>query len=293
MGKLDGKVAVITGGSSGIGKATVQLFVREGARVVFGDILDERGKQLADELGENVIYLHTNVRNESEIKDLIDLAINKFNRLDIMFNNAGFGGAVGPIDEIPIDAFDVTMEVLFRSVFLGIKYAAQIMKEQKSGSIISTSSIAGLRAEGLHIYSSAKAAIIQLTRSVSMELGEYNVRVNCICPGIIATPIFGKGVGLDQIKAERMVNLLKIRFPDMQPIKRTGLPEDIANAALWLASEGSSFVTGHALVVDGGYIGGSKWTESLDAWKEVANTLGLEDFEEIVRRINDDIAKSK
>ena len=293
MGKLDGKVAVITGGSSGIGKATIKLFVKEGARVIFGDIMDERGKSLAEELGENVIYLHCNVRYESDIKSLIDLAVKKFGRLDIVFNNAGFGGAVGPINEIPIDAFDVSMEVLFRSVFIGIKYAASIMGEQKSGSIISTSSIAGLRAEGLHIYSAAKAAIIQLTRSVSMELGELNIRVNCICPGIIATPIFGKSFGLEQDKAERLTELLKVGFADAQPIKRTGLPEDIAKAALWLASDDSSFVNGHALVVDGGYIGGSKWTDTMNMMNEGTKQLGLESFEEIARKTNENLAKSK
>ena len=141
MGRLDGKVAVITGGASGIGKASVKLFVEEGARVVFGDIQDERGQALANELGENALFLHCNVRKESDIKALIDLAVNKFKRLDIMFNNAGFGGAYGPIDETPADAFDVTIEVLFRSVFLGIKHAAPIMKKQKSGTIINISSI--------------------------------------------------------------------------------------------------------------------------------------------------------
>ena len=134
MGRLDNKIAVITGGASGIGKASVELFVKEGAQVVFGDIQDDLGKQLADELGPNALYLHANVRKESDIKALIDLAVEKFGRLDLMFNNAGMGGALGPIEEIPTDAFDVTIEILLRSVFLGIKHATPVMKEQKSGS---------------------------------------------------------------------------------------------------------------------------------------------------------------
>jgi len=199
MGKLDGKVVLITGGASGIGKASVRLFIEEGARVIFGDIQDERGKAFAEELGSNAIYLHMNVRNESEIKAAIDLAVEKFGRLDVMFNNAGFGGAGGPIEEIPTDAFDVTMEVMFRSVFLGMKHAIPVMKKHGSGCIISTASVAGLRTGmGPHIYSAAKAAIIHLTRTVAMEVGEHNIRVNSICPGGIATAIFGRGLGLPQ-----------------------------------------------------------------------------------------------
>ena len=144
MGRLEGKVAVITGGSSGIGKASVRLFVEEGAHVMIGDIQDELGEALAEELGPNAIYFHTDVRNESEIKALIDTAVEKFGHLNVMFNNAGFPCAGGPIEEIPTDAFDVSMEIQFRSVFLGMKHAVPIMKKQGSGSIISTASVAGL-----------------------------------------------------------------------------------------------------------------------------------------------------
>jgi len=166
MGRLDNKIAVITGGASGIGKGSVKLFVEEGARVVFGDIQDDLGIALSDELGPNALYLHTNVRKESDIKALIDLAVKEFGRLDIMFNNAGFGGAAGPIEEIPADAFDVTIEVLLRSVFLGIKLAAPVMKQQKSGSIISSASVAGLRTGmGPHLYSACKACLLYTSPS--------------------------------------------------------------------------------------------------------------------------------
>ena len=294
MGKLDKKVAVITGGASGIGKASVKLFVEEGARVVFGDIQDERGNALADELGPNALYLHTNVRNESEIKALIDLAIKKFGRLDVMFNNAGFGGAAGPIDEIPTDAFDVTIEVLFRSVFLGIKHAASVMKEQKYGSIISTASVAGLRTGmGPHLYSACKAAIIQLTHTSAAELGEFNIRVNCICPGGIATAIFGRGMGLPQDAAERMAEFLKLRLKEIQPMPCAGLPEDVAKTALWLASDDSCFVSAHALVVDGALI----WKGLIEQnWEELSDflgKLGLGTVEDVYKKVNADIANMK
>ncbi|MHA2391659.1 MAG: glucose 1-dehydrogenase [Promethearchaeota archaeon] len=294
MGRLDGKVAVITGGSSGIGKASVRLFVEEGAQVIFGDIQDELGKALAEELGPNAIYHHSNVRNESEIKSLIDLAVEKFGRLDCMFNNAGFPCVGGPIDEIPTDGFDVSMEIQFRSVFLGMKHAVPIMKQQGSGSIISTASVAGLRTGfGSHVYSAAKAAIIHLTRTVAMELGEFNIRVNCICPGGIATAIFGKGLGFNQEKADRFKEVVKMFLSQIQPINRPGLPEDIAKAALWLASDDSTFVSGHPLVVDGGLIGGRMWGQNAEQWEKMVKPLGIDDLEENRRRINEEIAKMK
>jgi NAD(P)-dependent dehydrogenase (short-subunit alcohol dehydrogenase family) len=294
MGRLEGKVAVITGGSSGIGNASVRLFVKERARVAFGDIQDDLGEALAEELGPNAIYLHTDVRNEAEIKALIDLAVERYGRLDCIFNNAGFPGVGGPIDEIPTDGFDVTMEIMFRSVFLGMKHAAPVMKQQGSGSIISTASVAGLRTGmGGHVYSSAKAAIIHLTRTVSMELGEFNIRVNCICPGGIATAIFGRGLGFEQEKADRFKEVIKMNFVDMQPIRRAGLPEDIAKAALWLASDDSAFVSGHPLVVDGGLIGGRMPDQNQEQWEELGKRLGIDDFEALRRRLNEDIAKMK
>jgi len=294
MGRLDGKVVVITGGSSGIGNASVRLFVKEGALVVFGDIQDEIGEALDEELGSNAIYFHTNVRNEADIKALIDKAIEKFGRLDCIFNNAGFPGVGGPIEEIPTDGFDVSMEILFRSVFLGMKHAIPIMKEQGSGNIISTASVAGLRTGmGGHVYSAAKAAIIHLTRTVAMEVGEFNIRVNCICPGGIATAIFGKGLGFNQEKAERFKEFMKIFLADFQPIKRTGLPEDIAKAALWLASDDSAYVSGHPLVVDGGLIGGRMWGQTTEQWEEMAGRLGIDDMEEHRKRLNEEIAKMK
>ncbi len=146
---------------------------------------------------------------------------------------------------------------------------------------------------GGHVYCAAKAAIIHLTRTVAGELGEFNIRVNCICPGGVATAIFGKGLGFDQDKAERFAEFVKIALAEVQPIKRAGLPEDMAKAALWLASDDSSYVTGHPLVVDGGITLGRMLGENREQWEEMAKRLGIEDLEENTRRINEEIAKMK
>lgn len=260
MGRLDGKVAVVTGGASGIGEATVRLFAEEGASVVIADIQDERGEALAGALGGVAVFQHTNVMQEAEVQGAVARALSEFGRLDCIFNNAGIGGVTGPIDQIAMEWYDVTMNILLRGVFLGMKHAASVMKEQGSGSIISNASVAGLQAGyGGHVYSAAKAAIIQLTRTVAVELGENGIRVNCICPGGIATPIFKALFGdVDEATAMEM---LKPRLAQIQPIKRSGLPEDIAKAALWLASDDSSFVSGHALVVDGALTAGRSFLD--------------------------------
>jgi NAD(P)-dependent dehydrogenase (short-subunit alcohol dehydrogenase family) len=266
MGRLQGKVAVITGASSGIGEATARLFAFEGATVLLADIDDERGETLAAAIrasGGSADFVHADVAREAHVKAMIDAVVARHGRLDTIFNNAGFGGTTGPIAEIPVEEFDSTIGVLLRGVFLGIKHAAPIMAAQGAGSIISTASVAGLRAGyAPHVYSVAKAAVIQLTRTVAMELGEKGVRVNCICPGGIATPLLanafrGADTAMDDAAA---MELVKQAIAMFQPLQRAGLPEDIAAAALWLAGEESSFVNGHALVVDGGLTGGVLWS---------------------------------
>src|SRR5258706_3029392 len=219
MDKLDGKVAVIPGGASGIGHAAVRLFVEEGCRVVIADLQDDKGAALAEELGKSASYRHVDVSREADVSGAIAHAVARFGRLDCIFNNAGAGGVTGPIAEIPAEGFDATIGVLLRGVFLGMKHAAPVMKRQGSGSIISTASVAGLRTGlGPHIYSAAKAAVIHLTHSVAMELGESGVRVNCICPGGIATPIFGKSLGLSPERAEEIIPLMKGVLENLQPI---------------------------------------------------------------------------
>ncbi|MCP4754126.1 MAG: SDR family oxidoreductase [Proteobacteria bacterium] len=275
MGKLEGKVAVITGGASGIGKASVELFVKEGARVVFGDVMDDRGMALADELGGDVLFQHTDVAQEEQLQSLIALAAEKFGRLDCMFNNAGIGGASGPIDETPTLGFDVTVAVDFRSVFLGMKLAAPIMKQQGSGRIISTASIAGHRTGfGGHIYSACKAAIIQMTRTVANELGPFGINVNCICPGGVVTSIFGRTFGQEQDATEASYDGLAKVFNGLQSIPRACMPEDIAKAAIFLAGEDSGYINGAAINVDGGVPDGMSAKEGMA--EELGGVLGIE-----------------
>ena len=264
MTRLQGKVAIVTGAASGIGEAVARRFADDGAQVIAADVQDARGQALVASLGDGASYRHCDVSREADVRDLVAHAADVFGRVDVLVNNAGSPGPSGPIEGVDVDAFDAAIGVLLRSVFLGLKHAAPVMKRQGSGSIISTASVAGLRTGfGPHAYSAAKAAVIHLTHSVAMELGESGVRVNCICPGGIATPIFGKGYGLSAEAADRTVPLMKQVLAGMQPLPRAGLPDDIANAAAWLASDESSFVNGHALVVDGGITGGRKWSEIL------------------------------
>src|SRR5947208_2522103 len=252
MERLRGKVALVTGGASGIGEATVRLFVDEGASMVLADLQDERGRSVAKDAGPRAVYVHADVSREADVAAMVDETVRRFGRLDCLFNNAGFAGVHGPIDEIGVEGFDATIAVLLRGVFLGMKHAAAVMKRQGTGSIISTASVAGLHTGlGPHIYSAAKAAVIHLTRSVAMELGERGVRVNCICPGGIATPIFGKSFGLSPDQAETTIPLMKGVLETLQPIRRPGLPEDIAHAVfLAAASQRSKRIRlGHGIVL--------------------------------------------
>jgi NAD(P)-dependent dehydrogenase (short-subunit alcohol dehydrogenase family) len=276
MGRLEGKVAVITGGASGIGEATVRLFSSHGARVVIADVQDERGRRLAEELGPAVAYLRTDVREERAIEAAIALAVTRWGRLDCLFNNAGAGGVTGGVEAISVEGFDATMALLVRAVLLGMKHAAPIMRRQRSGSIISTASVAGLRGGwGPHVYSAAKAAVIQLTRSIAMELAESGIRVNCICPGAIATPIFGTSLGLSHEDAEVAAGLVKGTLAAVHPLGRAGLAEDIAHAALWLGGDESTFVTGQAIVVDGGITAGRPWSENKAMGAQIRDVLGV------------------
>jgi NAD(P)-dependent dehydrogenase (short-subunit alcohol dehydrogenase family) len=260
MGKLDQKTAIITGGASGIGEGAARLFAAEGAEVIIADVQDERGTALANELGAT--YQHADVSSEADVKALVDRAVSTFGRLDVMYNNAGIPGTLGSILDLDVDEFDRLVGVMLRGVFLGTKHAARAMKPQQSGSIINTASVAGLQAgHAGHIYTACKHGIVGLTRTTAMELGEIGIRVNAICPGGIATPIFGKGMGLDSATADMTVDFMKSVLANVQPIKRSGLPLDIAQAALWLAGDESSFVNASLLVVDGGLTGGTSWSQ--------------------------------
>jgi len=190
---------------------------------------------------------------------LVARADKEFGRLDCIFNNAGFGGALGPVAETPVEEFDVTFAVLVRGVFLGMKHAAPLLCRQ-GGSVINTASVAGLVAGySPHAYAAAKAAVIQLSRSVALELAPSRVRVNCICPGFIATPLALNSVGRTQTAAQ--LERAMAGMAHAQPIPRAGEPDDIAQMALWLASDASSFVTGQHFVVDGGFSAGRAWSD--------------------------------
>jgi len=261
-GRLRGKVAIITGGTSGIGRRTVEMFAQEGALVLIAARREKEGRELARALGSQVDFLKTDVSQEAEVKAMIDYAVERFGRLDCLFNNAGCPAPVGSIETIPWDKYEFALSVLLGGVMLGMKHAAPVMRAQGSGSIINNGSVAGVLAgySSSLIYSAAKAAVIHLTKCVAMELGESNIRVNCISPGGIATGIFGKALGLPTEEAEKSVEAVKQSLAVMQPIRRAGLPEDIALAAVFLASDESTFVNGHNLVVDGGLIGGRHWS---------------------------------
>ncbi len=261
-GRLDGKVAVITGGASGIGLGTVELFAREGARVIAADVQDEKGAALEKGFSGKVRYAHCDVTVEDDIAAAVALAKSEFGGLDILFNNAGHGGTQGGVADMTAAGWDHTFALLVRGPVLGMKHATPLMAERGGGSIINTASIAGLQAGfGPLAYSTAKCAVIHLSRCAAAELSPQKIRVNAICPGLIATSIFGASMGLPREVADQMAARVAEVGPKIQPIPKSGLPEDIARAALYLASDDSVFVTGTHLVVDGGItIGGrSAW----------------------------------
>ncbi|MHA2122632.1 MAG: SDR family NAD(P)-dependent oxidoreductase [Promethearchaeota archaeon] len=296
MGKLDGKVALITGAAAGIGKATSKLFVSEGVKgVVMADILDDMGEKVAEELGQNAIYTHADVSQENDIKKAIDLAVDKFGRLDIVFSNAGNPGPGGAIEDVPVDEFDYTVAVHLRAAFLCMKYSIPIMKKQGTGCFITTSSVAAYQhGMGTLPYSLSKAGIIQLTRIAAVELGIYGIRANAIAPGGIATGIFGQSAGVSREGSEKMAVLMKEILGDMQAIRRAGLPEDIANAALFLASDSSSFITGITLLVDGGMLSGRipQYPEENQAkWAGMMQELDPDDQKILTQRAQEGFMK--
>ena len=262
MARLDGKVCIITGATSGIGRRTAEIFVAQGARVVIAGRREAEGQAVASALGTACDFVRTDVTDEAQVRALVDFAVARHGRVDCLFNNAGGPAPQGGIESIPAEGFDAAIATLLRSVVFGMKHVAPVMIRQRSGSLINNGSVAGHQA-GLSsslIYSAAKAAVIHLTRCVAMQLGEQGVRVNSISPGGIATGMFGKVAGLPAEQAERTAELAKGALAAMQPIPRAGLPDDVALAAVFLASDDSTFVNGHDLVVDGGLLGGQRWT---------------------------------
>lgn len=248
-GRLAGKIAVITGGASGIGLATLHRFLREGAKVVIGDYNPDSIDKALDELDAadraNVHAMRVDVSQEADVEHLMQDAAARWGKLDIVFNNAGITGALGPIMEIEAEHWDASFAVMARGVFLGVKHAARLMSRSGGGSIINTASIGGLAGGVIPtVYSATKAAVISFTRNAANELAQYRIRVNAVCPGIIFTQLMHSGREEEALATSQIV----------QPWPDRGTPDHVAASVLYLASEDSGFVTGEAHVVDGGYL---------------------------------------
>jgi NAD(P)-dependent dehydrogenase (short-subunit alcohol dehydrogenase family) len=237
------------------------LFVKEGARVVIAGRRRDKGEQLAEALGSAASFVQADVTIEADVKAMIGHAAEKFGRLDCLINNAGTGSQYAEIANIDLERFDAAIAVHVRGVLGGMKYAVPVMAAQGSGSIVNVASVNGIRAGlGGHYYSAAKAAAIHLTRCAAVELGEKGIRVNSLSPGPIATGIFGKGVGLAPDEADQRIEYAEAAIaavlPRWQPLPYVGAAEDVAQAALFLASDAARLITGHNLVVDGGISAG-------------------------------------
>ena len=264
-GRLRGKVAVITGGASGIGEATVRRFVDEGAHVVIADLQTAAGEALCAELGDTTRFITTNVTVEEDVAAAIDLAVSEFGTLDVMFNNAGIVGAIGPIADTTGDAWAQTVAVLLNGAFYGMKHAARVMVPQGSGAIVSTASTAGiLGGLGPHCYTACKHAIVGLTKSVASELGRHGIRVNAVAPGNTVTAMTAAVITGDHLAVETATKAIAAT----SPLGIAGLPSDIANAVLYLSSDEARYTSGHCLVVDAGQTtngGSSRFHQSAPA----------------------------
>lgn len=254
--RLRGKVAVVTGGTSGIGEATAELFAEEGAQVVLTGRNAAKGEEIARRIGSAARFVQGDVRDEASIQAAIGFAVETFGRLDCLFNNAG-GPTPGTMEEVTPDEFRYAMDLLVGSVVFGIKHAAPVMKRQGRGAIINNASVAALRTGmGQYLYSAAKAAVTQLTKVAGMELARHGVTVNCISPGGIATPIFfggsGRAAGMEEAHVAASMAKLRRNLDGATPLRRAGLPRDIAYGALYLASDDGAYVNCHDLVIDAG-----------------------------------------
>lgn len=258
-GRLEGKVAVVTGAASGIGLATAERFVAEGALVVAGDVQDEKGAMLERRFGGRLLYQRCDVTDDAAVKALIGRAVEAFGGLDVLFNNAGVAGGMTPLVDLEAEAFDKIIAVLLRSVVSGTRHAIAPMKARGGGSIINTASVAALSAGWAPIaYSTAKGAVLHFSKLAAAELSRENIRVNAVLPGLVATSIFGSALGMPREQADQLAAMIAAGATTAQPIPKAGMPEDIANAVLFLASDEARFVSGAQLLIDGGLTTGPR-----------------------------------
>jgi meso-butanediol dehydrogenase/(S,S)-butanediol dehydrogenase/diacetyl reductase len=247
-GKLDGRVAVVTAGGSGIGASTARRFALEGASVVIADLSGTRAEKVTGEVkanGGRAVCVKMDAADPDGVQAAIKLALDTYGRLDIMFNNAGMA-EVASVEDISLESWNRVLAVTLTSTFLGIKYSLPIMRKQGRGAIVNTASISGTRGDyGMASYNAAKAGVINLTRSAALENAKHNIRVNCVCPGAINTrapELLGKDKADEFRRIQRAAH----------PVGRMGEPEEIAHTVLFLASDEASFITGAAIVADGG-----------------------------------------
>jgi len=248
--RFAGKVALVTGASSGIGKATALAFAREGADVVIADVLDDGGQGTAraiESLGRKAMFVHCDVSKDSDVKALFNRISNTFGRLDFAFNNSGIEGQQGFTPDCSEENWNRVIDINLKGVWLCMKYEIPLMLKQGGGAIVNCASIAGVVGfPGIPAYVASKHGVIGLTKTAALEYAKSNLRVNAVCPGVIQTPMIDRFVhGEAQIQKQ---------FTDGEPVGRLGNPEEIASSVTWLCSQESSFVTGHPLVVDGGWV---------------------------------------
>ncbi|MGE4430434.1 MAG: SDR family NAD(P)-dependent oxidoreductase [Sphingobium sp.] len=252
-GRLQNKNAIVTGGARGIGEGIVDLFVREGARIILADI-DPNAKAFEDRFGRDAVrFKHTDVTREDDIAAAVDFCVETFGSLDVMVNNAGALGDQSAILELDAEGFDRTTRLLLRSAALGHKYAGRQMKKQGGGSIVTTSSIAAIEAGwSAASYDAAKAGILQLARSATYELAPFGIRSNVVAPGLILTPIIATACDIAPEDYDAFTAAIAGPYSEIIPLRQPGLPEDIAEAVLFFASDAARHITGQTLAVDGG-----------------------------------------
>lgn len=250
MNELKGKAAIVTGASSGIGQATAELFAEEGAAVVIADVIDDAGQALADQLagrGHDVCFVHADVSRDSDVAAMVQFAMSRYGRVDVLFNNAGIEGEQAATADATLENWSRVIGVNLTGVFLGMKYGIAAMLQHGGGAVINNASVAGLVGfAGIPAYAASKGGVVQLTRTAALEYASRNVRVNCVCPGVIDTPMVERFAHNDPA--------IEAQLSAMAPVERLGKAREVAELVMFLASDRSSFVTGAVIPVDGGFV---------------------------------------